>query len=113
MQFLEKVFDNVQYALNINAATFSGAIDIIVVEQPDGSLRTTPFHVRSVARARARRNRRRGASHAPRTDLLPRIEQLQLAETVVAAAASRRASAAARRTDVAEARARARATDRT
>lgn len=46
MNFIERVFDGVQYALNINAATFSGAIDIIVIEQPDGSLRTSPFHVR-------------------------------------------------------------------
>ena len=30
----------------INAATLSGAIDIIVVEQPDGSLLSSPFHVR-------------------------------------------------------------------
>eukprot|EP01104_Vermistella_antarctica_P009207 TRINITY_DN2349_c0_g1_i1.p1 TRINITY_DN2349_c0_g1~~TRINITY_DN2349_c0_g1_i1.p1 ORF type:complete len:1063 (+),score=241.93 TRINITY_DN2349_c0_g1_i1:157-3345(+) len=31
---------------NINAATLSGAIDIIVVEQEDGTLVSTPFHVR-------------------------------------------------------------------
>ena len=30
----------------INPATLSGAIDVIVVEQPDGSLKCTPFHVR-------------------------------------------------------------------
>ena len=30
----------------INAATLSGAIDIIVVEQPDGTLKSSPFHVR-------------------------------------------------------------------
>jgi len=30
----------------INPATLTGAIDIIVVEQPDGSLQASPFHVR-------------------------------------------------------------------
>mmetsp|Transcript_29934 Transcript_29934/g.69219 ORF Transcript_29934/g.69219 Transcript_29934/m.69219 type:complete len:1139 (+) Transcript_29934:115-3531(+) len=30
----------------INKATLSGAIDIIVAEQPDGTLRSSPFHVR-------------------------------------------------------------------
>ena len=30
----------------INAATLSGCIDIIVVEQPDGVLKCSPFHVR-------------------------------------------------------------------
>lgn len=31
---------------DINVATLSGAIDVIVVRQPDGSLKSTPFHVR-------------------------------------------------------------------
>eukprot|EP00052_Salpingoeca_macrocollata_P009319 m.73667 g.73667 ORF g.73667 m.73667 type:complete len:937 (+) comp17049_c0_seq1:285-3095(+) len=31
---------------DMNPATLSGAIDIVVVEQPDGSLRCSPFHVR-------------------------------------------------------------------
>eukprot|EP01094_Clydonella_sp_ATCC50884_P028761 TRINITY_DN8745_c0_g1_i2.p3 TRINITY_DN8745_c0_g1~~TRINITY_DN8745_c0_g1_i2.p3 ORF type:complete len:162 (-),score=38.12 TRINITY_DN8745_c0_g1_i2:40-525(-) len=31
---------------DLNAATLTGAIDIIVVRHPDGSLRCTPFHVR-------------------------------------------------------------------
>jgi len=30
----------------MNSATLSGAIDVVVVEQPDGSLSSTPFHVR-------------------------------------------------------------------
>lgn len=30
----------------INPATLTGAIDVIVVEQPDGSLKCTPFYVR-------------------------------------------------------------------
>lgn len=30
----------------INPATLSGAIDIIVVEQEDGNLASSPFHVR-------------------------------------------------------------------
>lgn len=31
---------------DINPATLSGAIDIVVVEQQDGELATSPFHVR-------------------------------------------------------------------
>lgn len=31
---------------NINPSTLTGAIDIIVVQQEDGTLRCTPFHVR-------------------------------------------------------------------
>jgi hypothetical protein len=46
MNYVERVLDGVHSALNLNAATLSGAIDIIVVPQEDGSLRSTPFHVR-------------------------------------------------------------------
>lgn len=31
---------------DINGATLTGAIDVIVVEQPDGSFNCSPFHVR-------------------------------------------------------------------
>lgn len=31
---------------DINPATLSGAVDVVVVEQPDGTLRSSPFHVR-------------------------------------------------------------------
>jgi len=31
---------------DVNAAYLTGAIDIIVVRQSDGSLKSTPFHVR-------------------------------------------------------------------
>lgn len=30
----------------INGATLTGAIDVIVVEQPDGTFKCSPFHVR-------------------------------------------------------------------
>lgn len=46
MNYVERVFDGVHYVFNLNAATLSGAIDIIVVEQEDGTLKSTPFHVR-------------------------------------------------------------------
>ena len=32
--------------LGINSATLSGAIDIVMVVQPDGTLKSAPFHVR-------------------------------------------------------------------
>ena len=38
--------NKVSAALDVNTSTLSGAIDVIVVRQPDGSLRSTPFHVR-------------------------------------------------------------------
>jgi len=46
MDYVEKFFDGLQGYFNLNAATLSGAIDIVVVEQPDGTLKCTPFHVR-------------------------------------------------------------------
>ncbi|KAK4531590.1 hypothetical protein CCYA_CCYA08G2447 [Cyanidiococcus yangmingshanensis] len=44
--YLDRLLASLSSALEINAATLSGAADIIVVQQPDGSLRSTPFHVR-------------------------------------------------------------------
>ena len=35
-----------QFYSEINPATLSGAIDVVVVRQRDGSLRSSPFHVR-------------------------------------------------------------------
>lgn len=47
MQYVRNLSDSVSTAWNsINPATFSGAIDVIVVEQEDGSLACSPFHVR-------------------------------------------------------------------
>lgn len=36
MNYVEKLLDGVHSVLNINAATLSGCIDVIAVEQPDG-----------------------------------------------------------------------------
>lgn len=47
MQYVRNLSDSVSFAWNsINPATLSGAIDVIVVEQEDGSLACSPFHVR-------------------------------------------------------------------
>ena len=35
-----------EFYSEINAATLTGAIDVIVVEQEDGTFRSSPFHVR-------------------------------------------------------------------
>jgi phosphatidate phosphatase LPIN len=35
-----------QWYSEINSATLTGAIDVIVVEQEDGSFLSSPFHVR-------------------------------------------------------------------
>lgn len=47
MQYVRGLSDSVSTAWNsINPATLSGAIDVIVVEQADGTLACSPFHVR-------------------------------------------------------------------
>lgn len=47
MNSLVKVFTNFKDFYNeINGATLTGAIDVIVVEQPDGTFLCSPFHVR-------------------------------------------------------------------
>ncbi|RDI81039.1 hypothetical protein Vi05172_g8883 [Venturia inaequalis] len=47
MQYVRNTFGSVRDAYNsLNPATLSGAIDVIVVEQEDGSLACSPFHVR-------------------------------------------------------------------
>lgn len=47
MNSLARVFSNLQDFYNdINAATLTGAIDVIVVEQKDGEFQCSPFHVR-------------------------------------------------------------------
>lgn len=47
MQYVRSISDSVSKTWNsINPATLSGAIDVIVVEQEDGTLACSPFHVR-------------------------------------------------------------------
>ena len=46
MDGITSLQDRVSRSMDINTSTLSGAIDVIVVEQEDGSLRSTPFHVR-------------------------------------------------------------------
>lgn len=47
MQYVGKVGDYVYNQWNsLNPATLSGAIDIIVIEQPDGTFHCSPWHVR-------------------------------------------------------------------
>lgn len=47
MNYIGKFISNFRVFYNeINAATLTGAIDVIVIEQPDGSFTCSPFHVR-------------------------------------------------------------------
>jgi len=47
MSFITTFMKNVKdFYSEINAATLTGAIDVIVVEHEDGSLNSSPFHVR-------------------------------------------------------------------
>ena len=43
MNFLTGLVNNIK---EINSATLTGAVDIVIVEQEDGTFRSTPFHVR-------------------------------------------------------------------
>lgn len=47
MNYIGKFISNFRDFYNeINAATLTGAIDVVVVEQRDGSFTCSPFHVR-------------------------------------------------------------------
>lgn len=46
MQAFNKVFTNISSAFDINQATLSGALDVVVVKHPDGTLHASPFVVR-------------------------------------------------------------------
>lgn len=47
MNSIVKVFSNFrEFYSEINGATLTGAIDVVIVEQPDGSFMCSPFHVR-------------------------------------------------------------------
>ncbi|XP_023215622.1 phosphatidate phosphatase LPIN1-like [Centruroides sculpturatus] len=47
MNYIGKVFTNVKEFYNeINSATLTGAIDVVVVRQPNGTYLCSPFHVR-------------------------------------------------------------------
>lgn len=47
MMYIGRVFHNFKEFYNdINGATLTGAIDVIVVEQQDGTYSCSPFHVR-------------------------------------------------------------------
>uniref|UniRef100_A0A1I7U2A9 LNS2 domain-containing protein n=1 Tax=Caenorhabditis tropicalis TaxID=1561998 RepID=A0A1I7U2A9_9PELO len=47
MDYALNMIKNLKYVhQSINPATRSGAIDVVVVEQPDGEYKSTPFHVR-------------------------------------------------------------------
>jgi phosphatidate phosphatase PAH1 len=47
MQYVRSISGSVSKTWNsINPSTLSGAIDVIVIEQEDGSLACSPFHVR-------------------------------------------------------------------
>ena len=47
MNYIGRIFTNFRdFYKEINSATLTGAIDVIVVEQPDGTFLSSPFHVR-------------------------------------------------------------------
>lgn len=47
MNYIGRFISNFKDFYNdINGATLTGAIDVIVVEQPDGTYNCSPFHVR-------------------------------------------------------------------
>ena len=47
MDYLNSLTSNIKYICsNLKPPLLTGAIDVIVIEQPDGSLLSTPFHIR-------------------------------------------------------------------
>jgi phosphatidate phosphatase LPIN len=47
MDYLGRMISStIEFYKDLNPATLSGAIDVVVVEQPDGTLACSPFHVR-------------------------------------------------------------------
>ncbi|KER32137.1 hypothetical protein T265_01757 [Opisthorchis viverrini] len=47
MYYLDKLVSGAkEYYRSVNRANMSGAIDIVVIQQPDGTFKSTPFHVR-------------------------------------------------------------------
>jgi len=46
IDYIGRFVSSVSTALEFNQATLSGCIDVIVIEQEDGTLMCTPFHVR-------------------------------------------------------------------
>lgn len=47
MNYIGRVLNNFKEFYNeINGATLTGAIDVVVVELPDGTFNCSPFHVR-------------------------------------------------------------------
>jgi len=40
------LFSSISSVFDLNTATLSGCIDIVVVRQPNGTLKSSPFHVR-------------------------------------------------------------------
>ena len=59
MALIEKMLDGVQGALRVNPNTLSGSVDIIIVKHRDGTLKSTPFHVRFGKNQVIRRSRER------------------------------------------------------
>lgn len=59
MALIEKVLDGVQGALRVNPNTLSGSVDILIVKHKDGTLKSTPFHVRFGKNQVIRRSRER------------------------------------------------------
>eukprot|EP01103_Thecamoeba_quadrilineata_P018114 TRINITY_DN672_c0_g1_i1.p1 TRINITY_DN672_c0_g1~~TRINITY_DN672_c0_g1_i1.p1 ORF type:complete len:807 (+),score=139.87 TRINITY_DN672_c0_g1_i1:60-2480(+) len=46
VDYVEYLVNGVHSVFDLNTSTLSGAIDVIVVPQPDGTFQCTPFHVR-------------------------------------------------------------------
>ena len=46
MQAISNIVSGISDAFDYNSATLSGALDVIVIENEDGSMVCSPFHVR-------------------------------------------------------------------
>ena len=63
MNYVKSAFTSVStFYREMNPSTLSGAIDVLVVREPDGSLVGSPFHVRFGKLQLLRPNENRGCS---------------------------------------------------
>lgn len=84
MNYIGRFFSNFKEFYNeINAATLTGAIDVVVVEQPGGTYTCSPFHVR-FGKIGVLRSREKVVSTHIDSSLAEKKQYLQIALTTVA-----------------------------
>ena len=68
-----KIFSTVSNALDFNAATLSGCMDIIIVDQDDDTMKSSPFHVR-FGKSKLLRSREKNVIVRVNGEIVPEIQ---------------------------------------